>query len=84
MNPFAVYRLGLVLVKVPIGLLRFFVMNLANLVAPDWTFKMLKRGSMLEGISKPFESTSDMGFVFSLDMVWVRQQIIIQQWEKEQ
>jgi len=70
MNPFAVYRLGLELVKVPIKLLRVFVMNVANLVAPDWTFKMLKRGSMLEGISKPFESTSDMGFVFSLDMVW--------------
>ena len=67
------------LVKVPIGLLRFFLMNLANLVDPDWTFKMLNRGikmiykDKMEGISKQFESTSDMGFFFSLDLVWVRQ-----------
>ena len=73
MNPFAVYRLGLVLVKVPIKLLEVFVMNLANLVAPDWTFKMLKRGMKMDGISKPYESTSDMGFIFSLDRIWVRQ-----------
>ena len=79
MNPFAVYRLGLELVKVPIKLLRVFVMNVANLVAPDWTFKMLKRGikmiykDKMDKISYQFESTSDMVLFFSLDLVWVRQ-----------
>ena len=47
-------------------------MNVANTVAPDWTFKMIQKRMNTKGINKPFWSTSDLGFMFSLDLVKVR------------
>jgi len=69
MNPFDILRIGWVLAKVPVSLLWVFGMNIANLVAPDWTFKMIQQKMKMTGINKPFESTSDLGFMFSLDLV---------------
>eukprot|EP00090_Calanus_glacialis_P019795 TRINITY_DN30348_c0_g1_i1.p2 TRINITY_DN30348_c0_g1~~TRINITY_DN30348_c0_g1_i1.p2 ORF type:complete len:125 (+),score=21.01 TRINITY_DN30348_c0_g1_i1:74-448(+) len=69
MNPFGILRICWVLAKVPISLLWVFGMNVANFVAPDWTFKMIQKKMKMTGINKPFESTSDLGFMFSLDLV---------------
>ena len=71
MEPLDIFRIGLVLLKVPISLLYVLALNLANLVAPTWTFKMIQKRSKMNGISKPFESTSDIGFMFSTEMVTV-------------
>ena len=72
MNPFGILRICWVLAKVPISLLWVFGMNVANFVAPDWTFKMIQKKMKMTGINKPFESTSDLGFMFSIDLVKVR------------
>eukprot|EP00091_Calanus_sinicus_P024117 TRINITY_DN8484_c0_g1_i3.p1 TRINITY_DN8484_c0_g1~~TRINITY_DN8484_c0_g1_i3.p1 ORF type:complete len:125 (-),score=25.25 TRINITY_DN8484_c0_g1_i3:494-868(-) len=69
MKPFDILRIGLVLLKVPFSLLYILCLNLANLVAPTWTFKMIQKRMMMKGISKPFESTSDFQFAFSTEMV---------------
>jgi len=69
MNLFDILQLCWVLAKVPVSLLLVFGMNVANTVAPDWTFKMILKRMKMTGINKPFESTSDLGFMFSLDLV---------------
>ena len=69
MEVLTILRIGLVLFKVPISLLYVLGLNLANLVAPNWTFKMIQKRSKMNGISKTFESTSDIGFMFSKEMV---------------
>ena len=72
MNPFDILRICWVLAKVPFSLLWVFGMNVANTVALDWTFKMVQKKMKTKGINKPFESTSDLGFMFSLDLLKVR------------
>jgi len=76
MNLLSVVRLCLVLGKLPFHLLRVLGLNIANMMAPEITFKMVQRMMKkkmpeLEMTDK-FESTKDLGFLFSLDQVQVQ------------
>merc|ERR1739838_1221408 len=69
MRPGDMLKIVWILIKVPFSLALLFVMNMVNCVAPDFTFKFMQKRMKTKGISKPFQSTSDFGFVFSMDLV---------------
>ena len=60
-------------VKLPFNVLRILSLNIANMVAPEVTYKVMhsqmKKNEDLLEISKNFKSTKDMGFWFSFDQV---------------
>ena len=65
-------KIVLIFIKVPFSLALLFLMNVVNCVAPDFTFKFMQKRMTTKGLSKPFQSTSDFGFMFSMDLVKVK------------
>ena len=71
MGPGQLLQLVLVLVKLPLQLVMLALMNVANFIAPGLVFTVVKKMMGHVGKSITAESTADMGFMFSLDRVWV-------------
>ena len=86
MNPVNILRIGLALARVPFLLLWVLCMRASNFVAPDWTFKIMKRmlykkGIKMDGIT--FERASDLAFLFSIDLVTQNTKVTIKDILKE-
>eukprot|EP00092_Neocalanus_flemingeri_P040739 GFUD01044354.1.p1 GENE.GFUD01044354.1~~GFUD01044354.1.p1 ORF type:complete len:126 (-),score=34.80 GFUD01044354.1:35-412(-) len=65
-----ILKIGWILITVPVSLSVWLLINVANIIAPDLTFKFMQKKMKMKGLgSKTFESTSDFGFMLSLDMV---------------
>ena len=76
MGPGQLLQLVIVLAKLPLQLVMWAFLNLANFIAPGLMFTMMKKVMLGSDIGKSItaESTAEMAFMFSMDKVWVREE----------
>jgi len=75
-----VLALALVLAKIPLNLLVTIVINIVNLLAPDFMFKLIKKAVIagdnmhMGKMENSIKSTQDVRYLFSLEYVKVQVQ----------
>ena len=76
MGPGQLLQLVLVLVKLPLQLVMWALLNVANFIAPGLMFTRMRKVMLGSDVGKSItaESTAEMAFMFSLDKVWVRKE----------
>jgi len=65
-----IIKIAWIILSVPLSLISLLLVNLANLVAPEFTFNFIKKNMKVNGLDfSKFKSTKDIAFFFSFDRV---------------
>lgn len=65
-----ILKIAWIMLSVPFSLIGLFLGNLANFIAPEFTFNFIKKNMKVNGLDfSKFESTKDIAFFFSMDRV---------------